>query len=84
MPTLINFGPDQALGDEGPIAEPMGSLHGVRRDGLIVEEPLSDVAHALAASAGGTWARFTQLLPPDIKREIYVNPAAVRFVVAKD
>ena len=60
MSTFLSFGPDQ----------------GSQRDGLVVEEELSEVVSQLAAQ--GPWPRFTRSGGGDV----FVNPASVRFAQA--
>ncbi len=78
MPTLINFGPDQPqLRDQASAV-----AAGPRRDGLIVEQELPEVVHALA-TADGSWPHFTEV-GGQRGGEVYVNPANVRFAAHVD
>jgi len=83
MASLINFGPD--LPQLGPVS--MFAPHGPRRDGLIVHEEPNVAAQmlSLAVAATGSWPEFRQVFRGYAEgRPIYVNPAAVRFIVAEN
>ena len=83
MASLINFGPD--LPQLGPVS--MFAPHGPRRDGLIVHEEPNVAAQmlSLAVAATGSWPEFRQVIRGYAEgRPIYVNPAAVRFIVAEN
>jgi hypothetical protein len=78
MGTLIVFGPDLPPLETG--AGPEGAAPRRRRDAIIVKESPQEAAGKLATGTT-PWPRFT---PEHGKREgrpIYVNPAAVRYLI---
>ena len=52
-----------------------------QREHLVVHEPPESVVAALAA---GTWAELTQDLGRGRSARVWVNPAAVRYVLADE
>ena len=74
----------------GPDLEPLESesrrasrFAGARRDAVAVDGASDEVAAKLIAaqSTAGGWCELEQLVNDDERRRIFVNAAAVRFVV---
>jgi hypothetical protein len=79
MGTLIVFGPDLPPLETGSASEGSPAPRR-RRDAIAVQESPQDAAGKLAASST-PWPRFTHEHGPRKGRPIYVNPAAVRYLV---